>query len=67
MKNAECDETNEKSIFSKKILVFEIWPFFHLDLVNISMICMYKNNHNSKTKTHKINFSLLSAHCISLV
>ena len=48
MKDAECAETNEVSIF--QFLVFEIWSFLNSKLVNFSMIFEYKIDHNSKSQ-----------------
>ena len=43
MKDTDCAEPNEKSIF--KLLFFELWLFVNT------------NNHNSKNKSLKIDFA----------
>ena len=69
MKDAKCAETNEKSVFCfSYFLIFEIWSFYYG--VNFSMNFEYKVDHNSKMKNlqnQKIDFSLVSAHCVSFL
>ena len=55
MEDAECAETNEKSIF--RFLTFEIWLFFYSKLVNFSLNFEYKIDHISKNNDRKIDFS----------
>ena len=57
MEDAECAETNEKSIIHFLwFLVFEIWSFLYSKVVNFSMNFEYKIDHNSKNKNGKIDF-----------
>ena len=61
MKDAECAEANEKSIFL--FLVFKIWSFLYSNLVHFSMNFEYKIDHNLKNKNCKIDFLIVSVHC----
>ena len=64
MKDAECGETNEKSILP--FLVFEIQFFFYSKLVSFSINFEYKIGHNSRNnnrKKPKIDFSFVLGHC----
>ena len=57
MKDAECAETNEESIFQfLRFLVFEIWSLVYSKLVNLSMNFEYKIDHNSKIKIGILTF-----------
>ena len=61
MKDAECAESSEKSIF--RFLSFRVMVIFVLKSPQFSM-----NFHdNSKNKNRKIDFSLDSAHYVSFI
>ena len=61
MKDAECVETNEKSIF--RFWFFELWSFLYSKQPQFSM-----NFHdNSKNKNQKIDFSFDSVHYASFI
>ena len=62
MNDAKCAEINEKSIFSFRDMVD-----FVLKICQFSMNFEHKLDHKSKTKNRKIDFSFVSAHCVSSV
>ena len=65
MKDAECAETNEKSVFAT--FSFRDMVDFVLKIGQFSMNFKYKIDHNSKTKNWKIDFSFVSAHFASSI
>ena len=58
IKDAQCAETNEKSIL--RFLFFQLWSILYSKLIEKWTNFEYKNDHNSKTKNRKnwkIDFS----------